>query len=271
MKKLLTILLAGLFIFTSSLFAEDFVMDYADILTDSEEEKLTQKLSAMSQKYDCGVYLVTFEDMSEYDYDEYEIQEFAFDFYMENKLGFNEAQDGLMLILSMAARDFDIIAYGYGNTAFTDYGKDMLVEAFKSSFREDKWYKGMDKYASKVEYMLKWARKGRPYDVGMFNIAAKLDGLPMNVLRALIIALIIAYFSSKVAKKGLKTISQAVTAFAYMDSSDIELTRKEDRFIRTTSSVRYISTSSGSSGGGGYHSGGTTVHSSGASHRSGKF
>ena len=55
-----------------------------------------------------------------------------------------------------------------------------------------------------------------------------------------------------------------------MDSSDIELTKKEDKFIRTTTSVRYISTSSGSSGGG--HSyGGTSVHSSGASHRSGKF
>lgn len=270
MKKIFLSIFIALALFVNAVHAEEFLMDYANILTDSEKVKLEDKLAELSERYNFGVYFVTFEDMAEYDYGEYEIEAFAEDFYMENKLGRNETQDGLMLILSMAGRDFDIMAYGAGNEAFTDYGKDKLVDAFAKSFHADRWFAGVSKYLDKVDYMLKWYKRGHPYDVGMFNPAAKLDGLPMNVLRAIIFALIIAYFSSKVAKKGLKTISQAVSAFAYMDASDIELTRKEDNYIHTTSSVRYISTSSGSSGGG--HSyGGTSVHSSGASHRSGKF
>ena len=270
MKKIFLSIFIGLALFVNAVSAEEYLMDYANILTEAEKIMLEEDLADLSDTYNFGVYLVTFEDMAEYDYNEYEIESFAEDFYMENKLGRNASQDGLMLILSMAGRDFDIMAYGAGNEAFTDYGKDKLVDAFASSFREDEWFVGMSKYLDKVDYMLKWYKRGHPYDVGIFNIAAKLEGLPMNILRAFIIALIIAYFSSKAAKKGLKTISQAVTAFAYMDSSDIELTRKEDNYINTTTSVRYISTSSGGSGGG--HSyGGTTVHSRGASHRSGKF
>jgi uncharacterized protein len=269
MKKIFLSIFISIALFVNAVSAEEYLMDYANILSESEKIMLEEDLADISDLYNFGVYLVTFEDMAEYDYGEYEIEEFAEDFYMENNLGHNESKDGLMLIMSMAGRDFDIMAYGAGNEAFTDYGKDKLVDAFASAFREDEWFVGMSKYLDKVEYMLKWYERGHPYDVGFFNPAAKLEGLPMNILRALIFALIIAYFSSKAAKKGLKTISQAVTAFAYMDSSDIELTRKEDKYIRTTSSVRYISTSSGSSGGG--HYGGTTVHSSGASHRSGKF
>ena len=225
MKKIFLSIFISLALFVNAVSAEEYLMDYANILSESEKILLEEDLADISDLYNFGVYLVTFEDMAEYDYGEYEIESFAEDFYMENNLGRNESKDGLMLIMSMAGRDFDIMAYGAGNEAFTDYGKDKLVDAFASAFREDEWFVGMSKYLDKVEYMLKWYERGHPYDVGFFNPAAKLE--------------------------------------------DIELTRKEDKYIHTTSSVRYISTSSGSSGGG--HYGGTTVHSSGASHRSGKF
>ena len=203
MKKIFLSIFISLALFVNAVSAEEYLMDYANILSESEKIMLEEDLADISDLYNFGVYLVTFEDMAEYDYGEYEIESFAKDFYMENNLGRNESKDGLMLILSMAGRDFDIMAYGAGNEAFTDYGKDALVDAFASSFRSNEWFKGMKKYLKKTEYMLKWFVKGHPYD--RVSIASKTEGLPMNALRGLIFGLIIAFFSGKVASRKRST------------------------------------------------------------------
>lgn len=270
MKKLFLSLLMA-FSLCVAVFAQtdyEYIMDFANILTDSQEQFLENEMAKLSETYDVGIYIATFENMGDYGYGEYDIQDFSFDTYMEFGLGRNESKDGLLFVMSMYGRDFDIMAYGKGNEAFTDYGKDALVDAFKDSFHKNKWFTGMKQYLRKTEYILKWYAKGHPYDVR--SIASKLDGLPMNLLRGLIIGFIIAFFFGKAASRKRSTIEKAVTAFAYFDSSDVKITKQADNYVRSSSSVRYISSSS-SSGGGHSYSGGTTIHSNGSSHRSGKF
>ena len=59
-----------------------------------------------------------------------------------------------MSVPTMAERDYTLIAYGYGNTAFTDYGKDKLSEVFLDDFGDDNWYSGLSDYLDKSESML---------------------------------------------------------------------------------------------------------------------
>lgn len=270
MKKLFVSIFIGLALFVNTAFAQaenEYIMDFANILSDSEEQVLENEMARLSSTYDCGIYIVTFDDMGEYGYGEYEIEDFAFDTYMEFGLGLNDTKDGLLFVMSMKERDFDIMAYGKGNEAFTDYGKDALVEAFASSFRSNEWFKGMKKYLKKTEYMLKWFVKGHPYD--RVSIASKAEGLPMNALRGLIVGLIIAFFSGKVASRKRSTVQKALFAYGYIDSSNVKISSQEDKYLRTSTSVRYISSNSNS--GGGHSYGGTSIHSNGSSHRSGKF
>lgn len=52
-----------------------------------------------------------------------------------------------MLALSMAERDFQMLAHGdTANAAFTDYGKYIMQDEFLDNFREDDWYGGFADY-----------------------------------------------------------------------------------------------------------------------------
>lgn len=278
MKKIF--ILACFIICAFSLFAAEFVKDEASILTSNEVSLLNEKCGELSQKYDCGIYLVTVKDFEQdfetkyYSTDEaslarYTIEDYSFDYFMKNNFGFSAEKNGLMLILSMADRDFDIMAYGnFGNKAFTDYGKDALEDSFIKYFGANNWYKGFDAYLKKVSYELKWAQKGFPYDYR--SLSTRLEVIPKAFLIALVISMILSLIITKSKQRGLNNISSAVRADSYVVSENIAFTSKLDNFIRTSETRTHISQQNNSGGAGGSR-GGTTVHSNGSSHHSGKF
>lgn len=129
-----------------------YVCDTALLLTDEEWASLEAQAEEISQKYQCGVYFITVDDFTDY-YDG-SVYEAAKAIYTANSLGWGGEKSGVMLLLSMAERDYSLIAYGYGNTAFTDYGKDKLSEVFLDDFGDDNWYSGLSDYLDKSESML---------------------------------------------------------------------------------------------------------------------
>ena len=141
-----------------------FVTDEAGLLSDQECLELERRAEEISLKYKCGVYIILLDDFTAYTYDE-TIYEAAKTLYQEYRLGYGEEKSGELLLLSMAERDYTLIAYGYGNTAFTDYGKDKLSEVFLDDFGDDNWYSGLSDYLDKSESMLQSAREGHPLDV----------------------------------------------------------------------------------------------------------
>ena len=130
-----------------------FVTDEAGLLSDQECLELERRAEEISLKYKCGVYIILLDDFTAYTYDE-TIYEAAKTLYQEYRLGYGEEKSGELLLLSMAERDYTLISYGYGNTAFTDYGKDKLSEVFLDDFGDDNWYSGLSDYLDKSESML---------------------------------------------------------------------------------------------------------------------
>ena len=115
--------------------ATGYVRDNAGLLTDSQRQTLEDRAKTISERYGCGVYILTVDDMEGYT----DIQKFTEAYYHGNNLGLGSFRNGFMLTLSMAARDYDLLGYGRnpednydygpGILAFTDYGVDRMGEA----------------------------------------------------------------------------------------------------------------------------------------------
>ena len=203
------------------------------------------------------MYFITLEDYL--DYGSGDIYDTAKDIYLANDLGYGTGKSGVLLLLSMADRDYTLIAYGYGNTAFTDYGKDYLSEWFLDNFAEDDWYGGCKDYLNTCDKMLSMARSGQPFDLcsRIHPIFPALVSLIFGFLLALVICGSLSTAASK--KTSVKT-----TADDYLKSGSMQITHRSDKYAYTTQNRRKIEKSAGSSGG-------TSIDQEGFSGKSGKF
>lgn len=267
------------------IFSVDYaVIDKSSLLSFFDADELENTCSQISSNYDCGVYLTIVPDMKDYGYSD--IQLFADYWYDLNSWGKGEKRSGIMLILSMAERDFDIFAFGYGNKVFTDYDKKNLQDTFLPYFAESKWYEGFSEFLDGVEEQLVIAeitanakKSSSKENTANGEISENLDassGYDIDVdfqqsdysyvlLYGFIISLIIALIFCSYNRRKLKPVKLAVTANNYIDSSEVNILHRSDIFSHTTEVRREISDSSSNS------SGGTTISSHGSSHSSGKF
>ena len=150
-----------------------YVYDDAALLTQEEYDTLTVSAMAVADQYGCGVYVVTVDDMADYiDPDAVtetgETGMAAFTEYAWDALGLAASYDsnGIMLALSMAERDFQMLAHGdTANAAFTDYGKYIMQDEFLDNFREDDWYGGFADYIAACGRYLEANANGAPIDV----------------------------------------------------------------------------------------------------------
>lgn len=235
----------------------DLVSDSAAILTQAEAATLEEKAQKISETYKCNVYIVTVDDYSAYGNSVYEA---AKTIYQTYHLGYGTEKDGVMLLLSMNDRDYSLIAFGYGNTAFTDYGKEQLEEEFLDDLGDNEWAEGFSDYLDKSAEMLKTARAGKPLDVGS-NPMIQIVGFVFN----LILGAGVAFLASHLLKSTMNSVHEKEEAEAYVTEGGVSFRRRDDRYLYSNESRRLIKKDSGSS------SGGTSVDSDGFSGSSGKF
>lgn len=279
MKKLLFCLLAALIVCASlvvpALADETYIYDAAGVLTSSEYDTLEARAAEISGEYDCAVYIVTVEDHTEYGSGD--VRAVAEAIYTESGFGLGADGSGVMLLLSMEDRDYALIARGYGNTVFTDYGKERLEDEFLDDFRRDGWYQGFADYISYSGTMLEQARNGEPPDVysagrgGSVSFSGGLRerlGVFGVILVVVIVPALIALIVCSIAKRNMKSVKKAEKADFFAVPGSMELRISEDRFSHVTETRVKVESDSDRDHGGG---GGTSVDSSGFSGRSGKF
>ena len=105
------------------------------------------------------IVLITSEDMDGYS----DIQEYADDLYDYCDYGYGANRDGLLLLISMAERDWYISTCGYGITAFTDAGISYLGSAMKEDLSSGNYASAFYTYASECDQMITMAREGHPF------------------------------------------------------------------------------------------------------------
>lgn len=281
------LLLLGMVLPAAAAETEHFVFDLAGILTDDETAELETSAAAVSAEYGCGIYIVTVSDMADDGF--YDIEKYAEWVYDSRELGYDDEGTGLMLLLSMAERDFDLDAFGdEAHRAFTDYGKESLADTFLDDFRMDDWVGGFRDYIENAGSLLERAANGTPLDVPSYTPGftpgytpsyngpvfyrerTTVEKLKIALLPGAAVGVIFAFVYCSILKSKMKSAKRATEASAYVAQHGVDIFVRDDRFTHVTEVRHHIDRDHGSSGG--FHGGGGThISSGGHSHHSGKF
>lgn len=233
-----------------------YIFDNSDLLTFDEWEKLEARAADISQRHGCGVYVAFVDDFTEYGYGN-DVYKTTYQLYHANELGMGDDRDGIIILLSMAERDYAMFVYGtYAETAFNSYGQEKLEKAFLGNFKEDDWYGGVSNYLSTCDEYLTRADAGKPVRESPALLIA------IAVVASCLLSGAICLFL----KRSMKTVHQKVEANEYVAPGGLQLSKQYDRYTHTTEVRSKISSSDDSSS-----SGTSSCSGGGGSGRSGKF
>ncbi len=241
------------------------VFDYADVLTDSEEEKLREHIAGVERKLHIDIVLVTISQsvegaqaMARYglrseDWEQ-NMQDLADDFWDENRFGYNKGfeGDGVLLLHNWYE--------GQNGEHLSTSGS--VEQAF--SLRDiDRVLYAVDDYYASNPY--------KAYRAYVDEVADLLDhslSLPFSWVTVFLAPVLIAFLYA-VTGASQSRAENTVAVNAYVAGGKPEVRNRADDLLRKNVVSRKIETAS--SGGGGRSSGGGGHHTSsgGASHGGG--
>ncbi len=215
------------------------VIDYADLLTDDEEQSLAAYLYDIEERQQCSVIVLTLDSLG------YRSpMEYADDFYDYKGYGYGEDHSGVILLLSMENRDYWFGTTGSAIKTFSDSDQEDIMDSCLSYISSGSYYAGFNRFAEECDKELT-----RTYEAGIFT--------PQKFLIRLLIGFGLALIPLFIFIAQLKTVHRQSGAADYTVGG-LQLTRHDDRFIRSSISKTKIQKDSGGSS---THSG-----SSGTSH-----
>ena len=241
------------------------VLDGAELLTDREENSLEKRISKIGEKYAFDVLIITVNS------DVGDVEPYSEDVYDTHGYGYGEDFDGILIIVSTFSRDVLVSTTGYGEIAFTDYGRDVIIRRITGMLSEGDYSGAFDKFVKLTDKFLEKAQKGQPYDYNekYYTASSWFARIAIGVVIGCIVGAIVV----GVQKAGMKTAVPRKNAAEYMVPGSLVMTTGKDLFIPSivTKTPKAPPPSQGGSGG----RGGSTSHSSssGRSHSSsrGKF
>jgi len=214
----------------------DHITDTAGILTEEEWQQLEGQARNIAEQYEFGVYAITVDDYL--NYADGSIFDAATELYQRYSLGLGDDKGGVLLLLSMADRDYSLITYGdFGNYAFNEAGRDALEEFFLDDFADDGWYAGLKDYVTWCGDYLTAAINETPYtaDNLPMDASAVRSGIVTRFAVVLLLPLVIAAIATSIANSKMKSVAAATKAVSYM-AGELELTGKDDTYTHTTES-----------------------------------
>lgn len=237
------------------------VYDYAEQLTEEEEQQLRILIAQKESEIHADIVLVTTKQyMGEDDYAwEAAMRNYADDFYDEHNFGYEKVHGSGILLLDNYYEEQGgtwLSTCGEVYERFGDYEIERVLDAVEIG-RKESAYEAYRRYVERTcDYMQRGETKEIPF-IGVFFIPT---------LTALIYALVHLHQSKA---------KDTTTARTYVSGGKPVMVERRDDFIRKSVVKRRIETNSGSSGGGGHSSGhssgrgGSHTSSSGVSHGGG--
>lgn len=209
------------------------LVDSANLLTDSEEAMLLEKLDSISETYQVDVIAAFVPSTEGYPADWY-----AEYFYDENGYGYGPGRDGVLLLVAMAEREYRILANGFAAQAISPEDSNFIGEWIVSDLTSGDYVEAVLSFAEECTYEIDGELYGFPFDFGG------------TLLFSLIVGLIAAWISTAVMKGKLKSVSRQTAAGEYTRQGSMQLTVSNDYFLyRTVNRQKKESNSSGPSRG----------------------
>ena len=256
---------------TKKVDASEKIYDFSDILTDEEEQQLKVKIDQFIQDNNMDMVIVT--DSFAYSYDK-KNEEYADDFYDYNDFGMNfEYNSGILLLRNTYVADpyYHMSTTGNAMLYFSDSRINHMLDQIYDDIHAGRYYAGFSKW---ISYADSYVKQGLPSTASNYQLDKNGDlkllrtgyhpPLSMAFMGGLAAALTVVLIM--VAKN--KMVKKAHKATEYLNQDSINITKREDTYLRSHTSSYTISSSSSR---GGYHGGGHSSHhgSSGHSHGGG--
>ena len=240
----------------------DRVVDLAGVIPADRLRSLNDLADETSESCRCDVAVVFVQSLE----GKY-VVDYADDFYDYQGYGYGADDDGILLLVSVGEREFAETTYGYGKTAFTDYGVAHYLEPrFTPFLGEDDWAGAAEQFIRDAGVLLRQAREGRPYD--NYRPEPVRRSFRETAPAAALISAVIGFFTGGIPtgamKRQMKTVEKEYGAANYARGG-LNLRARDDRFLYANVSKSAIPRQSEYRSGGG---GGSSVHfsSSGRSH-----
>ena len=213
---------------------EYFLYDDADLLTDSEETALTEKLKEASHAYDAHIVVATISSM-----DGGDIDSFVEYLYDSMGFGYGEDHDGVLLLVCMDPREYRILSNGYAGVAIGPDQIDTLCDVVEFYLTEGNYATAFTLFVNECEDYLAYYQAGSPFNAGKSFVIS----LVIGIIAGLIVAFVL--------KGQLKSVRKQDSARVYVKKDSMRLTYSRDIFLyrnveRTKKQERVESTSSGS-------------------------
>lgn len=218
------------------------VYDMAGLLTEAECQRLENRAVEISRRNSCGVYIVTLPDYQEFGSGS--IYDVTTEIYNDPESGFGigAGREGIILLLSMAQREYALFVHGENaEYAFDSYGQAQLEDYFLPAFGSDSWYEGFEGYLIGCSEYLVLARNGDPVR----------ESPVKGVITVVAISCLIALLVCMILKSKMNTVHRKVEAHEYVAAGGLRLTGSYDNYTHTTEERRIIEKKSESHSGGG--------------------
>ena len=240
MKRFLILLLTlalclSLAISVSAAGAAGIVMDDADLLSQAEEQALTQKLTEVGTAYNAQIIVATVASADGQDPD-YMVN----DLYDSMGFGYGELRDGVLLLVCMDPREYRILSNGYAGNAIDPGVIDTIGDAIVSDLSDGDYADAFEIFADKCGYYLNGYLNGFPFQTGR------------NLVISLVVGLVLALIVTSILKGQLKSVRKQNQANSYVRDGSMQVTLSRDTYLysHVSRTKKQSSNSSGSRSGG---------------------
>ena len=216
------------------------LIDDAGLLTDSEIEKLSERLDSISEEHKVDFVIMTVIDSSVY-----EIENYMRSICLDYGYGYGDTNDCVMVMVNLGTRKFRVVSYGLAAEAISIDSCDDIEIEMESDLSNGDYYDAFEIFIKESEYLINGHINGFPFK------------LAQNLLISIGIGLVVALIATLVMKSQLKSVKEQKTANLYTRHGSMNLRVQNDLFLYSTvTRVKIQKTSSGSSSGGSRGGGG---------------
>lgn len=200
------------------------IVDWADLLSDSEESDLSDKLDEISERQQIDIVVVTIDSL-----EGTPVTEYADDFYDYNGYGFGDGKDGILFLISMEERDWYISTSGYGITAFTDAGLGYMEEKFLPYLSDGDYAEAFTVFATQCDDYITQAKTGDPYDVE--TVPTEPFSPAGALMTAVAAGFVTACIVTGIMRLNLRSVYSQSAADNYINSDGLRLTKEYELFL----------------------------------------
>lgn len=210
---------------------EYLVFDEANLLNDSEEAALSEKLMDISYTYHAQIIVATISSMDGGDIDSY--LHFVYD---SMGFGYGENRDGVLLLVCMDPREYRILSNGFAGVAIDPDDISKISDEIVSNLSDGDYAGAFDEFADECAYYLDGHINGFPFNAG--------KSLAISLIVGIVIGLIVVF----VLKGQLKSVRSQSRAQEYVKAGSMRVNLSNDMFLyrNVTRSKKQNSSSSDS-------------------------